>query len=100
MIRLRKFKNPYFVFYFRFHQLKVSRKTNWKIPFVTNVTEKIQNMLKRDLIKEKKTIIKLDCIITHKCTGTNTGIQLYNAVINKEYTVQQLKQRAVNDKLT
>lgn len=69
---------------------------------MTNVTEKIQNMLKCDLIKEKKTIIKLDCIITHKCTGTNTGIQLYNAVINKEYTVQQLKQRAVtgNDKLT
>lgn len=57
-------------------------------------------MLKCDLIKEKKTIIKLDCIITHKCTGTNTGIQLYNAVINREYTVQQLKQRAVNDKLT
>lgn len=55
-------------------------------------------MLISDLIKKK--IIKLDCIITHKCTGTNTGIQLYNAVINKEYTVQQLKQRAVNDKLT
>lgn len=52
-------------------------------------------MLISDLIK-KKTIIKLDCIITHKCTGTN----MYNAVINKEYTVQQLKQKAVNDKLT
>lgn len=67
---------------------------------MTNIAEKIQNMLISDLIKKKKTIIKLDCIITHKCTGTNTGIQLYNAVINKEYTVQQLKQRAVNDKLT
>lgn len=65
---------------------------------MTNVTEKIQNMLISDLIKKK--IIKLDCIITHKCTGTNTGIQLYNAVINRKYTVQQLKQRAVNDKLT
>lgn len=100
MIRLRKFKNPYIVFYFRFHQLKVSRKTNWKIPFVTNVTEKIQNMLISDLIKKKDNHkIRLH-YYTHKCTGTNTGIQLYNAVINKEYTVQQLKQRAVNDKLT
>lgn len=44
-------------------------------------------MLKCDLIKEKKIIIKLDCIIIYKCIGINIGIQLYNVVINKEYIV-------------
>lgn len=75
-------------------------KNQLEDPFCVKYNRKNPEYVNKWFNKKKKTIIKLDCIITHKCTGTNTGIQLYNAVINKEYTLQQLKQRAVNDKLT
>lgn len=75
-------------------------KNQLEDPFCDKCNRKNPEYVNKWFNQKNKTIIKLDCIITHKCTGTNKGIQLYNAVINKEYTVQQLKQRAVNDKLT